>query len=294
MNVHKVIAELEGKYPRAKILCLPKKSPREIICEVEPTSQHPKYSKAIAIIEKSAPHLHRKSTERYKVLKGKLHLFINGKEHLLKEGEEYEIKPYTIHWGEGNEVWVETYSTPGWLPQDHRILGKEDEIHLVPYDSSWPSKFDKEKKLIEKTLGDWIVGGVHHVGSTSIPGIWAKPVIDIMVGVKDTEKARACIDLLATINYEYFPYKEEVMLWFCKPSLEHRTHHLYLMKPDTNEWRARLSFRDYLRTHEDARKAYQDLKLDLAKIYTKDRDAYTNAKEKFVKDIITKALVLPS
>src|SRR5205807_1655147 len=114
-------------------------------------------------------------------------------------------------------------------------------IHIVPYDPIWQTKFETEKELIQKTIGPWISAGIHHVGSTSIPGLAAKPIIDIMVGVKNLEEAKPCIDLLAQINYQYYPYKPDQMLWFCKPSPEHRTHHLYLIEPTHPEWKARLT-----------------------------------------------------
>lgn len=75
----------------------------------------------------------------------------------------------------------------------------DDTIHLVSYDPAWPDKFDKEKRLVEQTLDSWINGAVNHVGSTSIPGIAAKPIIDIMVGVKNLEEAKACIPLLRAV-----------------------------------------------------------------------------------------------
>ncbi len=293
MNTKKVSQKLQEKYPGKKILQLPPENPTEIICEIEPTIDHPKFSKAIAVIDKSATHLHRKSIETYKIIKGELTLFLNGQKKILNEGEECEIKPYIIHSAEGNETWVEVRSTPGWNSQDHRILGKEDEIHIVPYNPIWANKFDEEKKLIEQVLGGWIVGGVHHVGSTSIPGLSAKPVIDIMVGVKSLEKAKLCIDLLATIQYEYFPYRPEFMHWFCKPSLEHRTHHLYLMEPTSIEWKARLAFRSYLRDHQEIKQSYEKLKTRLAKKHREDREAYTNAKTQFIEEVIAKALRNP-
>lgn len=166
----------------------------------------------------------------------------------------------------------------------------EETIHLVDYSPDWLGKFSKEKKLIEKTLGNWIDGGVNHVGSTSIPGMTAKPIIDIMVGVKSLEEAKACIPILESIGYCYAPYKPDLMLWFCKPSPEHREYHLYLMEPTSYEWKARLAFRDYLRTHPDIAQEYIKLKQSLANTYANDRDAYTKAKESFVKDVTKKAL----
>lgn len=182
---------------------------------------------------------------------------------------------------------------PGWVPNDHILIGKEEQIHIHPYNPVWPSMFEKEKKLVETTLKEWIIGGVHHVGSTSIPGISAKPIIDIMVGVNNLEKAQACIPLLDTIHYSFFPYKPEYMHWFCKPSLEHRTHHLYLMEPTSNEWRARLAFRDYLRSHPQEKREYETLKKKLAEQFIDDREGYTDAKTEYIKKIVKKSSATP-
>jgi GrpB-like predicted nucleotidyltransferase (UPF0157 family) len=169
-------------------------------------------------------------------------------------------------------------------------MTQEETILIVPYDSSSPEKFAIEKKLIEETLGSWITGGVHHVGSTSIPGMSAKPIIDIMVGVRNLEEAKTCIPLLEQIQYCYFPYKTDEMIWFCKPSPYKRTHHLHLMEVSHPEWEAKIAFRDYLINHPDAKKEYITLKTQLAERYSSDREAYTQAKTTFVKMIVAKAL----
>ena len=169
-------------------------------------------------------------------------------------------------------------------------MTQEETVHVVPYDNSWPKKFIIEKKLIEETLDSWITDGVHHVGSTSIPEMSAKPIIDIMVGVKNLEEAKACIPLLEKIQYCYYPYKPEEMIWFCKPSPYKRTHHLYLMEVSHPEWQARIAFRDYLKNHPDAKEEYLNLKTELAEKYRDDREAYTEAKTDFVKKIVKKAL----
>lgn len=290
MNVSFVVKELVRRYPGKKIVKNNNDNPTEIICEVESSSEHPEYSKTISVIDKSAVHFHKLATETYKAMKGELSIFPNGKQTVLKTGEKYQIKPWTIHWAEGNETWVEICSTPGWTPDDYTLVGKEEQIHISTYDSTWPYRFEEEKKKIEKTLGLWIVGGVHHVGSTSVPGLSAKPIIDIMVGVKNLEEAKFCINLLATIQYQYFPYKSEMMHWFCKPSLEHRTHHLYLMDPISKAWTERLAFRDYLRVHPETRQAYEILKIALAEKFRDDREAYTEAKTEFIQRTIQKAL----
>ena len=93
---------------------------------------------------------------------------------------------------------------------------QEEAIHIVPYDSSWPARFQSEKTVLAEALGDWVQGGIHHVGSTAVHGLAAKPVIDVMVGVGNLNEARACIPLLEKIGYCYFPYRD-YMHWLCKP-----------------------------------------------------------------------------
>lgn len=166
----------------------------------------------------------------------------------------------------------------------------DEVIHIVSYDPSWPERFAREKKILEATLGAWITDGVHHVGSTSIPGMSAKPIIDIMVGVKNLSDAKACIPLLEQIQYCYYPYKPDEMIWLCKPSFSKRTHHLHLMEASHPQWKAKLAFRDYLKSHPNAKEEYRALKAALAETYHEDREAYTEAKGEFVTKIVNKAL----
>lgn len=167
----------------------------------------------------------------------------------------------------------------------------DEAVVIVPYDASWPSKFEKEKDLLQKALGSWVTGGIHHIGSTAIEGLSAKPIIDILVGVESLEASRPCIEILKQYNYQYFPYKAESEHWFCKPSPEHRTHHLHIIATSHPDFKARLAFRDYLRSHVEERNAYEHLKLELAKQYRNDREAYTQAKALFVSEIVKRALL---
>lgn len=124
MNKKKVIDELKKKYSGKKIIAIPNDDPSEILCEVDPSTEHPEYSLAVAVIDKSAAHTHKESREKYKVIKGRLSLCVEGKEHKLEEGDELVIQPNQEHWAKGNETWIECYSEPGWTPKDH-ILSKE-------------------------------------------------------------------------------------------------------------------------------------------------------------------------
>jgi GrpB-like predicted nucleotidyltransferase (UPF0157 family) len=91
-------------------------------------------------------------------------------------------------------------------------------VDLVPYDAAWPSRFEKERMAISDVLRDLIVGSIEHVGSTAIPGIEAKPILDIMVGIRDLSAPEALVQMLGRIGYLYYPYRLDVMHWFCKPS----------------------------------------------------------------------------
>jgi GrpB-like predicted nucleotidyltransferase (UPF0157 family) len=134
------------------------------------------------------------------------------------------------------------------------------------------------------------VGGIHHVGSTAVPGLDAKPVIDILVGVRDLKTSRASFDRLGELGYQYAPYRAAEMHWFCKPSLLRRTHHLHLVPIGSRRHREELAFRDYLRAHRDVAEDYASLKRDLAKSFEHDREAYTAAKADFVRATLARAL----
>jgi GrpB-like predicted nucleotidyltransferase (UPF0157 family) len=167
-------------------------------------------------------------------------------------------------------------------------MRKEEQIHIVAYDPSWPNKFEREKELLQQTIKDFIVGGIHHVGSTSIPGLAAKPIIDIMIGGESLEKGKTLIPLLEKIQYCFYPYKPDQMVWFCKPSPYKRTYHLHLIEYGSKLWKDRLVFRNYLRQHPDSRDEYARLKIKLAEKFRDDREAYTDAKEEFVNGILEK------
>lgn len=122
MNVEEVISELNKKYPGASVFKNDEENTTEILCEIEPTYEHPEYSNAIAVIDKSIAHVHYKSTETYKVIRGDLKLFVGKDKIELSEGDTYVISSGIPHWAEGNETWVECYSEPGWTVEDHIFL----------------------------------------------------------------------------------------------------------------------------------------------------------------------------
>jgi GrpB-like predicted nucleotidyltransferase (UPF0157 family) len=166
----------------------------------------------------------------------------------------------------------------------------DDPIRIVPYDPKWPERFEQERAALTNAIGEWMAGGVHHVGSTAVPGLEAKPVIDILVGVRSLEESRACFGRLGELEYLYFPYRSEEMHWFCKPHSSRRTHHLHLIPAGAERFRAELAFRDYLRAHGDVAEEYGELKRRLAEELTHDREAHTEAKGEFIQTIVVRAV----
>ncbi|MFM2437324.1 MAG: hypothetical protein RLZ55_130 [Actinomycetota bacterium] len=166
---------------------------------------------------------------------------------------------------------------------------RDEPVRLVEYDPAWPAAFEAEASAIRAAMGEQITGDVLHVGSTAIPGMTAKPIIDVMVGVEDLEAARSCIPRLAPLDYCYAPYRPDVMAWFCKPDPAHRTHHLHLVPTGSRRYNDELAFRDYLRAHPATASAYADLKRDLAVRFRDDREAYTEGKSDFVARVLAAA-----
>jgi GrpB-like predicted nucleotidyltransferase (UPF0157 family) len=159
-------------------------------------------------------------------------------------------------------------------------------IQIVPYDRAWPRRYEQERALLSAAIGEWIVGGIHHVGSTSVPDLEAKPVIDVLVGVADLNSSRSCFERLAALDYVYAPYRVAEMHWFCKPDPRRRTHHLHLVPNDSARFRDELAFRDHLRSHRDVAEDYAALKRRLSREFEHDREAYTAAKAEFIHAIV--------
>jgi GrpB-like predicted nucleotidyltransferase (UPF0157 family) len=163
-------------------------------------------------------------------------------------------------------------------------------IHIGPYDESWPAQFEAEFKMLGAILQPWLVGPIEHIGSTAVPGLSAKPVIDIMAGVRGLEESRASLRVLGGAGYQYAAYRTDVMHWFCKPNASHRTHHLHLVPYASALWTERIAFRDYLRSNRAVALEYGELKTRLARAYRNDREAYTDAKGPFVARVVRLAL----
>ncbi len=155
-------------------------------------------------------------------------------------------------------------------------------VRVVPYDPAWPGRFDRERELLLELLDGQVVGGIHHVGSTAVSGLAAKPTIDIMAGVADLQTARACFAPLSRGGYQHAPYRPQEMHWFCKPDPLRRDFHLHLVPHRSRRFEQTLAFREALRSDPRCAAEYEALKRRLAARFTDDRESYTAAKAGFI------------
>lgn len=163
-------------------------------------------------------------------------------------------------------------------------------IVVVDYDPLWPLLFRKEADAISRILGDNLVL-IHHIGSTSVPFLAAKPIIDIMPVVKDLSGVDAVSEEFVKLGYEYLGEFGIKGRRYLRKSGQERTHqiHIFQMEDDVNISR-HLASRDYLRSHRDVAMEYAELKKDLAARFPYDIDGYCDGKDAFVKRIENLAL----
>ena len=152
----------------------------------------------------------------------------------------------------------------------------------MPYDPEWPRRFEAERARLEAALAPWLEQGIHHIGSTSVPGLAAKPIIDMLAGVRDIEEARAAFQPLEALGYHYREHRPEAHL-FWKDK-----HNLHLTEPASDLWRERLAFRDALRADSTLAAEYEEWKLRHVAA-TPARSAYTADKRPFVLRVLAEA-----
>lgn len=160
-------------------------------------------------------------------------------------------------------------------------------IVLFEYSEEWIRLFEKEKHLLQKALGIKTCI-IEHIGSTSVKGLAAKPIIDIMIGLFDFSEADSLIVEIKALGYEYIPEYEDVMPYrrFFKKIIDGKvTHHLHMVSEGSEFWRRHLLFRDYLRKNSDIADQYASLKKDLAKREWNDTNEYAEAKSEFIRKI---------
>ncbi len=158
------------------------------------------------------------------------------------------------------------------------------EVTIVPYNPAWPLRYEEERDKITAALGDSIVE-IHHVGSTAVPGLAAKPIIDIMIAVRQLGDAIECIGPLSDRGYAFNDHPQNVDRRFFRKG-QPRTHHVHFVAAGSTELRVHLAFRDALRTHPEWRDQYAALKYALADRYRNDRVQYTESKTDFVSRVL--------
>jgi GrpB-like predicted nucleotidyltransferase (UPF0157 family) len=165
-------------------------------------------------------------------------------------------------------------------------------IVVSDYDPGWPKLFEKESASIKNALGSFALT-IEHAGSTAVPGLPSKPIIDLLVGVPSLEKAKErCIEPIEAVGYNYIREYASWLpgeLFFRKGPPGPWTHHVHVMEPFCPRWEALLVFRDYLRAHPEAARAYADIKRALAASSKDNIEAYRNGKNAFVEETTAKA-----
>jgi GrpB-like predicted nucleotidyltransferase (UPF0157 family) len=170
-------------------------------------------------------------------------------------------------------------------------------LEIAPYDHDWPRNFDAEAEALRASLGR-LIARIEHVGSTSIPGLASKPIIDIQISVDSLDPLKPFSARLASVGYVHVPDPdpgfERVYPHFRKPAAGPATHHVHLCVSGSEMERRHLAFRDYLRDHMDAAQQYALLKRSLAAAHglttRDDLLAYTSAKGPFIESVIKRAI----
>lgn len=163
-----------------------------------------------------------------------------------------------------------------------------DPIVVVPYDLTWPVRFRIEARLLRVALSA-LQPAIEHIGSTSVTGLAAKPVIDMLVGVPSLEAIGAYVDRLSDFGYEYIPEYENALpdrRFFKRMVRGVRTHHVHVVQVNGLYWKRYLKFRNQLRADPWLAARYAEVKRRLAGRFAHDRDAYTNGKSGFVEAVL--------
>ena len=161
-------------------------------------------------------------------------------------------------------------------------------IVVITYDPAWPLHYEEEKSRILSVIAPYVVC-MEHMGSTAVPGLAAKPVIDILIGVRNLSDAPLFLPPLISLGYDYIQKHEAVIperRYLHRLVNGQHTHHLHMVEPDSNFYKVQITFRNTLRRHPDTRDQYAALKLDLAQKYRNDREAYTDAKSAFILSVL--------
>ena len=181
-------------------------------------------------------------------------------------------------------------TTPDMPELNESVLGvPRTDVRLVPYDPRWIELYRIAASKLRDCLGHRMTA-VEHIGSTAIPGLTAKPIIDIMAGVSTFDLSKELIAVLQGIGYEH-RNSDTVLgrLFFAKGSESNRTHNFSVCEAGSEFWLGRVAFRDALRTNKELAQQYATLKQRLAQQHPHNRLAYTEAKEPFILSVMANA-----
>lgn len=164
---------------------------------------------------------------------------------------------------------------------------KRGTVKLTQHNPQWRAEFTKEKKRLTKILGKHFLA-VEHVGSTAIPGLKAKPIMDLLVAVKSIDDFDNYTKLLEKLDYAFMRdnRKDQEHVLYVKGPEAKRTHYLKLCQLDSDFWQEHILFKEYLMSHPEKLKEYEELKVKLAKKYKDDRYKYTKKKEDFIQKVL--------
>lgn len=160
-----------------------------------------------------------------------------------------------------------------------------EKVKLVPYDPSWPGAFAVERSRLEAMLPGVLLD-IEHIGSTAVPGMAAKAVIDLLAGVDSMTLVKSIAAQVCAAGYTTSAAFNATLVdrsWFMRSANGQRTHHLHVVVHGGDIWREHLAFRDALRADPPLAQAYATLKSQLAARHASDRDAYTAAKTEFIR-----------
>ncbi len=159
-------------------------------------------------------------------------------------------------------------------------------VELENYNPKWGEDYEIEEKLLKKVLGNMIIE-IHHIGSTAIPGLMAKPVIDILIVIKDLNEINKIEEMLKEYDYENRGQQGvKDRYFFAKGPEDARSHYVHFVEPNSDTYYNQVYFKKYLLEHHGYIKEYCDLKQDLAEKYADERPKYTQGKNEFITMII--------
>lgn len=162
-------------------------------------------------------------------------------------------------------------------------------VKLLAHDEDWHRLFAEEKARIAAAVGEFVLA-IEHVGSTSVCGIAAKPVLDIAVAIRDRASGERCVAPLENIGYKYRGENGIAgRFYFVKGAPARRTHHLHMLLEESEELENHFAFRDYLLKFPETAAAYDRLKKLLAEKHPNDRDAYLDGKAEFIEGVLKAA-----